>query len=648
MINKDDISIITSGTLRWQKRYNCGIEQGATRIPIDARNVKNGRSRISYWLKTHQMQNSRNWICLQLLYPELRLGLNMFGKIRTGTYWSIERLANSQLISKLYKKKCPCYNANVPETIEHILLGCGRWAAIRAEKIDKFIPRLYKLAINNNNQPPIKAKMQLVGNLFVGESKKSLLQLQKKKESNVPLSIGLETAKFMDGICVAQTLILNGIKCSITPLSRCPVGMEFIYNFETKSLGSYEGFFAKFALEILIICGDKLNSYDFKTNLIKTTGITGEFFMSFALMINGFGSCITYLMISSDIFKPLLLAVLPSEYHNLFSRKIIILLVAVIFVLPLLFFENLDTLASFSTLSILLIPPVIIILIIKAPFYSTGVPPLTFIGNDPLPAVGIIAFALMCTQTAYPNFNSLGKHNNISKWDKASSFAIVFSVIIYALFSIIGYLIFGESVHPNILINFQDNDIIINFARLCMSISIILTYPMQFYPMRDLLNPAIAHHMLKLIAKIKQIFTFSEMQNNQEDIILSDSSSSTHYNSLLFKSLTVLWFGITIFISILISDLGIVYKLLGTIAATLLAFILPACMYLFLNKGYYTTEALLETSPLIAVSGQTSNIINNFSSNRLEKYKKYYIFVSLFMLIFGIVILFIGTFITLI
>ncbi|PVU86638.1 hypothetical protein BB561_006623 [Smittium simulii] len=129
-------------------------------------------------------------------------------------YWSTERLAKSQLIPKLYKKKCLCCNANVPETIEHILLGCGRWAAIFTETIDKYILRLYKLAINNNNQPLMQAKMQL--------SKKSLLQLRNEKKPNMPPSMELETAKFIYCIHVAWTLILNGIKCSPTPLSRCP------------------------------------------------------------------------------------------------------------------------------------------------------------------------------------------------------------------------------------------------------------------------------------------------------------------------------------------------------------------------------------------------------------------------------------------
>ncbi|PVU95553.1 hypothetical protein BB561_001761 [Smittium simulii] len=198
---KSRSSTWVSGTLRWQKKYNATIEQGATRATIEARNVRNVRSRISSWLNKHKMQNSSNWISLQLLYPYLRICLNIIEKILSGAYWSTEQLEKSQLISKLYKKKCPCCNANFPETIEHILLGCSRWAAIRAETIRKFIPRLYKLTINNNNQPLMQDKIQL------------------EKKSNVPLSMELETAKFMDGIRVPRALILDGIKCSPTPLN---------------------------------------------------------------------------------------------------------------------------------------------------------------------------------------------------------------------------------------------------------------------------------------------------------------------------------------------------------------------------------------------------------------------------------------------
>ncbi|PVU94225.1 hypothetical protein BB561_002727 [Smittium simulii] len=91
----------------------------------------------------------------------------------------------------------------------------------------------------------MKAKMQLVGKLLGWESKKTLLQLQKEKKPNMPPSMELETAKFMDGIRVARTLILDRIKCLPTPLNRCPVGMEFFLK-EFRYLGflvSKEGIF---------------------------------------------------------------------------------------------------------------------------------------------------------------------------------------------------------------------------------------------------------------------------------------------------------------------------------------------------------------------------------------------------------------------
>ncbi|PVU96773.1 hypothetical protein BB561_000976 [Smittium simulii] len=88
--------------------------------------------------------------------------------ISGGTRTTIEarnRPAKSQLILKLYKEKCSYCNANVPETIKNVLLGCGRWKAICAKKSKNLYLRLYRPAINNNNRPLNQAKMQLEINI---------------------------------------------------------------------------------------------------------------------------------------------------------------------------------------------------------------------------------------------------------------------------------------------------------------------------------------------------------------------------------------------------------------------------------------------------------------------------------------------------
>ncbi|PVU86254.1 hypothetical protein BB561_006766 [Smittium simulii] len=89
----------------------------------------------------------------------------------------------------------------------------------------QFIPLLYKRTNLINNEPLKETLRRLVGKLLGGESKLSLPQLKLRKDTNIPLSIGLKTAKFMNGIHAAQAFIVDSIKYSPTPLNQFLVGM---------------------------------------------------------------------------------------------------------------------------------------------------------------------------------------------------------------------------------------------------------------------------------------------------------------------------------------------------------------------------------------------------------------------------------------
>ncbi|PVU89219.1 hypothetical protein BB561_005482 [Smittium simulii] len=152
---------------------------------VSDRYDKNDKSKIYIFIKTHDMETTSNWINLQLLYPEITLGLQDIGKIRTGSYWTCEKLA-----------------------------------VIRKDTMDQFIPLLYKRTNLINNEPLKETLRRLVSKLLGGESKLSLPQLKLRKDTNIPLSIGLKTAKFMNGIHAAQAFIVDSIKYSPTPLNR--------------------------------------------------------------------------------------------------------------------------------------------------------------------------------------------------------------------------------------------------------------------------------------------------------------------------------------------------------------------------------------------------------------------------------------------
>ncbi|PVU86787.1 hypothetical protein BB561_006553, partial [Smittium simulii] len=77
-----------------------------------------------------------------------------------------------------------------------------------------------------NNEPLKEAQRRLVGKFLSEKLKLYLSQLKLRKDTNIPLSMELETAKFMNGIHVARALIVDSINCSPTSLSQFPVSME--------------------------------------------------------------------------------------------------------------------------------------------------------------------------------------------------------------------------------------------------------------------------------------------------------------------------------------------------------------------------------------------------------------------------------------
>ncbi|OMJ19598.1 hypothetical protein AYI69_g6563, partial [Smittium culicis] len=104
-------------------------------------------------------------------------------------------------------------------------MSCSRWRNHRSSTIGRFIPTPissdeYFLLSNFN-----EARLGLVGKLLGGESKQSLSQL---RAGTADQNFELETAKFLNGIRVPRTLILQSISDSPAPLNQCPVGMELL------------------------------------------------------------------------------------------------------------------------------------------------------------------------------------------------------------------------------------------------------------------------------------------------------------------------------------------------------------------------------------------------------------------------------------
>ncbi|PVU84493.1 hypothetical protein BB560_002590 [Smittium megazygosporum] len=136
------------------------------------------------------MRNTGSWMDLQMRHPDIKLGLQDIGKIRMGCYWTAQRLAKAGLIPKM-------------------------WNSIRHETTIFNIPRLYRTVTidqSTNNQALNQGRNIMVGKLLGGESKETRSLLAQSRDRYSPYMKELETGRFMNGIRVVRTLILDRIK----------------------------------------------------------------------------------------------------------------------------------------------------------------------------------------------------------------------------------------------------------------------------------------------------------------------------------------------------------------------------------------------------------------------------------------------------
>ncbi|KAJ2777859.1 hypothetical protein H4R18_004928 [Coemansia javaensis] len=330
------------------------------------------------------------------------------------------------------------------------------------------------------------------------------------------------------------------------------------------------------ALTLLIYSGRRSGLDRFDAASGAALGRAGRGLLAFALLVNSVGSCVSYLIIVGDTGAVVAQQALGARL--LTSRAAVMALAAVGCTLPLLFFRTLEPLVRPSVASTACLPLIVAIVAVRGPAYRDRAPPggpgpgpvpvpapgpvpTPVLGPSVLPAVGVIAFAYSCTQTAFQSYQTL-RAKTLRAWRRAAGLANGLALAIYLAFSVAGYRAFGLRTEPNVLNNFARDDALANVARALLAFSLTLTYPMQFYPIRDLLADALG-------------------------LAPPPPPHSPPHHRARFCALTVALFAATLAAALAIDDLGFVFKLIGTAASSLLLFGLPGAIYLCLASPYH-------------------------------------------------------------
>ncbi|KAJ1918990.1 hypothetical protein H4219_002248 [Mycoemilia scoparia] len=460
--------------------------------------------------------------------------------------------------------------------------------------------------------------------------------IKSSRESIFSLDLGTLTA-FQASFLILNTAIGSGIFGLPWAISRAGL----VYGVFIIVFVAILNLFANF---ILLGCGIQTKTYQFEDLSRKALGRFGTLMIQFAIIVNGFGCCISYLLIIGDTMTPVMSAMAgPSPYIN---RNTVITGFALIIIFPLLFFKNIAPLSKPSALSIFCIPIIMLFVIVKGIDCQHKNPTqVVWFGDDLFSSIGLISFAFGSTQTSFQSFSSL-RHQTFPQWKITATVAASSMLVIYSSFGLAGYLSFGSIVQTNILNNFAIDDPWANFSRILMAISILLTYPMQFYPLRELVTK-------KLHLRLGQ----------------------SVFQSAKIHSMSVVFFAVTLAISLSVNDLGLVYQLVGTCSATLLSFLLPSTIYFALNTSWPRVRHFWRHTVTRAEHGETAPITsgingtNNYSTHQdsnptassingndddlsddLSAIPEHsisgvrYTIASFFMFVLGVVVFFIGTY----
>ncbi|KAK3844434.1 MAG: transmembrane amino acid transporter protein-domain-containing protein [Linnemannia gamsii] len=299
------------------------------------------------------------------------------------------------------------------------------------------------------------------------------------------------------------------------------------------------------ALYILIISGKKINVFKYAILCEATMGRFGFYLLNSVIFFQSAGACITYMIVVGDTI-PIILDILGFWV----SRRWVILVSSILFILPLLFYRSIGSLAKVSMISVMTLPPILFAVAVRGMYYAPEHKrSYDFVGNNVFPAIGVMAFAMLSTQTAFLNFTTMAQPTR-KAWGQATGIAVSLSWLISFVFAIIGFMAFGEDVQPNIFNSFPQTDGLINFGRGLLGFSMFLTFPQAFYPARAALHKVLGH----------------------EDNHIVPTDSEHFYTTL------ALFFPILV-CGVFIADLGLLYQLIGGFCSTFLAYIIPGACY---------------------------------------------------------------------
>lgn len=370
-----------------------------------------------------------------------------------------------------------------------------------------------------------------------------------------------------------------------------------------------------FSVNILISCGLHSNSPSYEGLAEFCFGRKGFYIVSAFMLVFAFGAMCSYLIIVGDTVT----LVVKNVFGKTISRELTIFLFALIVILPLCLLKDMAKLSFSSLVSVSADIAIVIIVLVETgtgadawetehddlPIDTT----LKFFGPSLFAGIGAMSFAFVCQHSCFIVFNTLSSPT-YGNWKKVNNYSVTVATVASLMLALGGYLTFYDQTLPNLLNNYSDTNLAVNIARFMLALTMVFTFPMEQFVTR--------HSLYALISGYSPEVEGPKSMTNRY-----------HYG------LTLLLWGSSLCVGLLVDDLGFILELTGAFGASFLGYILPSMCYFKL----FSFRGLLNKS--IGAWRQSSPHYKTTVSERLSAFNAF--FPALGMLMFGVVAMIIGT-----
>lgn len=312
-------------------------------------------------------------------------------------------------------------------------------------------------------------------------------------------------------------------------------------------------------LVILAYCSQASNERTYQEVVWAVCGRLTGVLCEVTIAVYTFGTCIAFLIIIGDQ-QDKIIAMLAKEPEGAggspwyTDRKFTISLTAFLFILPLSIPREIGFQKYASFLSVVGTWYVTAIVIIKYIWPDKETTPGDILTRPAswmavFNAMPTICFGFQCHVSSVPIFNSM-RRPEVKTWGGVVTAAMVIALAVYMGTGICGFLTFGASVDPDVLLSYPSDDVAVAVARAFIILSVLTSY-------------SILHFCGRAVVE--------GLWLRYREVPLEEDVGRERRRRLLQ---TLVWFLLTLLLALFIPDIGKVISVVGGLAACFI-FVFP-------------------------------------------------------------------------